>query len=314
MFNSLLSADSIISVLAATIRLATPILLAALGGVYAQRAGILNLGMEGTMTMGAALAFITAYHSGSLLLGVLAAIVTGVVYNLIMAWISVTMKANQVIAGTALTILGVGLAAFIYRNVFGIQSLPPQVEAFSVINIPALSKIPVIGPILFKHNILIYIAYLLVPFTWVVLEKTVFGLNIKTVGEHPRAADSKGIGVAKTRYAAMMIEGAYAGMAGAFMSLGYMNIFLDGIVGGRGFIAVAVVVFSRWHPVRAMWGALIFGFASALQLRLQAVGANIPNQFLLMLPYLLTILVLISVSKKAEFPSAYAKPYSRMER
>ena len=314
MLSDLLSSDSIVSVLAATIRFATPILLAALGSVYTQRSGILNLGLEGTMTMSAAIAFIVTFTTGNLIFGLVAAIVTGALYNLIMAWLSVNMKANQVIAGTALTILGVGLAAFIYRSYFGIKSLPPQITPFPIINIPLLSDIPIVGAIFFKHNVLIYVAFLLVPLTWAVLEKTVFGLNIKAVGEHPRAADAKGISVTKIRYLSLIIEGLYAGMAGAFMTLAYMNIFLDSIISGRGFIAVAVVVFARWRSGRAALGALIFGFASALQLRLQAVGVGIPNQFLLMLPYVLTILVLISASKKAEFPSAFTKPYSRMER
>ena len=313
MLSNILSLGFLISVLAATIRLATPILLGALGGIYSQRAGILNLGMEGTMTIGAAIGFIVTFHTKSLVLGALCAMLAGSLFSLIMAWLSVTMKANQVIAGTALTILGVGLAAFVYRTVFGIKSLPPQIEPFKAIS-ASLSELPIIGPILFSHNILIYVTFALVPITWLILEKTVFGLNIKAVGEHPRAADSKGINVAKTRYSALLIEGLYSGLAGAFMSTAYMNSFMDTMITGRGFIAVAVVVFSRWNPKRAMFGSLIFGFANALQMRLQAIGANIPNQFLLMLPYVMTILVLVSVSKKAEFPSAYTLPYSRMER
>lgn len=312
--SSILSLGFLTSVLAATIRLATPILLASLGNIYSQRAGILNLGLEGTMTIGACAAFIVAFLTGNLFVGVIAAMIAGLLFSLIMAWLAVTMKANQVIAGTALTLLGIGLAAFIYRTLFGIQSLPPQVTSFAALNIPVLTNIPIVGPIFFSHNILIYITFLLVILTWVILEKTVFGLNLKAVGEHPRAADSKGISVSKIRYMALMIEGLYAGMAGAFMSIAYMNSFSETMITGRGFIAVAVVVFARWHPTRAMFGALLFGFASALQMRLQAVGANIPNQFLLMLPYLLTIIVLIQVSKKAEFPAAYTKPYSRMER
>ncbi len=314
MLNNILTAGFFISVLAATIRLATPILLGALGGIYSQRAGILNLGMEGTMCIGAVIAFIVAFFSHSLILGVLAAMICGMIFTLIMAWLSVTMKSNQVIAGTALTILGTGFAAFLYRTVFGVLSLPPQITSFGELHIPILSSIPIIGPIFFQHNVLVYLAYFLIIITWIVLEKTIFGLNIKVVGEHPRAADSKGINVAKIRYASLMIEGLYGGLAGAFMTTAYLNSFLDTMISGRGFIAVAVVVFARWQPVKAMWGALIFGFASALQIRLQAIGTNIPNQFLLMLPYILTVIALISVSKNAQFPSAYTKPYSRMER
>ena len=224
-----------------------------------------------------------------------------------MAWLSVTMRANQVIAGIALNILGAGTAVYVYRIIFGVQSLPPQVTPFEAVNIPVLSSLPVIGQIFFQHNILVYLSYVMVFVTWFILEKTTFGLKIRAVGEHPRAADSKGISVAGVRYAA-------AGAAGAFMSIAYMNLFTESIVSGRGFIAVSVVIFARFMPVRAMWGALLFGFASALQMRLQALGIDMANQLMLMLPYIMTIAALIFASKKAEFPSAYTIPYSRLER
>ena len=314
MLSDIFSVGFIVSLLAGTIRLATPILLPALGQLYTQRAGILNLGVEGTMTIGAVSGFICAFLTGNLWVGMLAGIVFGTLWSGIMAWLSVTMRANQVIAGIGLNILGGGVAVYAYRVVFGIQSLPPQVDPFPTLAIPLLSDIPVIGPIFFQHNILVYLAFIMVAVTWFVLEKTTFGLKIKAVGEHPRAADSNGISVAGIRYSAVLIGGAYAGAAGAFLSIGYMNMFTESIVSGRGFIAVSVVVFARFMPVKAMWGALIFGFASALQVRLQAMGIDIANQIMLMLPYVLTIIALISASKKAEFPSAYTKPYSRLER
>lgn len=314
MLSNIFTASFFISLLAGTVRLATPILLPALGQLYTQRAGILNLGVEGTMTIGAVSGFIAGYMSNNLWLGMLAGIFFGMLWSAIMAWLSVTMRANQVIAGIGLNILGGGAAVYVYRVVFGIQSLPPQVDPFAAVKIPLLGDIPIIGPVLFQHNVLVYLAFIMVIVTWFVLEKTTFGLKIKAVGEHPRAADSKGISVAGIRYSAIIIGGAYAGAAGAFMSLGYMNMFTESIVSGRGFIAVSVVVFARFMPLRSMWGALIFGFASALQVRLQAMGIDIANQIMLMLPYVLTIIALISASKKAEFPSAYTQPYSRLER
>ena len=314
MLSNIFTASFFISLLAGTVRLATPILLPALGQLYTQRAGILNLGVEGTMTIGAVSGFIAGYMSNNLWLGMLAGIFFGMLWSAIMAWLSVTMRANQVIAGIGLNILGGGVAVYVYRVVFGIQSLPPQVDPFAAVKIPLLGDIPIIGPVLFQHNVLVYLAFIMVIVTWFVLEKTTFGLKIKAVGEHPRAADSKGISVAGIRYSAIIIGGAYAGAAGAFMSLGYMNMFTESIVSGRGFIAVSVVVFARFMPLRSMWGALIFGFASALQVRLQAMGIDIANQIMLMLPYVLTIIALISASKKAEFPSAYTQPYSRLER
>lgn len=314
MINEILSAAFFISVLGSAIRLATPILATSLGEIYTQRSGIMNLGLEGTMLMGALFGFMGTYFSGNLLVGIICGIAAGMVMSALMAFLSITMKANQVIAGTALTIFGCGLAAFIYRTVFGIQKIPPQVTNFQPVKIPLLGDIPFVGDILFNHNILVYFIYLLVPITWFVLEKTVLGLRIKAVGEHPRAADSKGISVTGVRYTATIIGGAYAGLGGAFLTIAYMNSFTDNIVSGRGYIALAVVIFAHWKPTTAMWGSLLFGIADALAIRLQALGAPIPNQFLLMLPYVITIIVLVSVSKKAEFPSAYTKPYSRMER
>lgn len=314
MLSQIFTTGFLVSLLASTIRLATPILLPALGQIYTQRAGILNLGVEGTMTIGAVSGFATAYMSGNLWLGVLGGMLAGVLWSVIMAWLSVNMRANQVIAGVALNILGGGAAVYAYRVIFGIQSLPPQVEPFAALHIPLLADIPVIGPIFFQHNILVYLSFILVAVTWFILEKTTFGLKVKAVGENPRAADSKGIRVGRVRYSAILIGGMYAGAAGAFMTTAYMNLFTESIISGRGFIAVAVVVFARFLPVRAMWGALLFGFASALQMRLQAMGINVANQLMLMLPYVLTILALITASKKADFPGAYAQPYSRMER
>lgn len=313
--SNILTLSFFVSLLASMVRLATPILVPALGQIYTQRAGILNLGTEGMMLIGAVCGFTAACISGSLWLGLLAGIAAGIVYSLIMAWLSVTMKANQVIAGIGMNILASGLAAFIYRLVFGIRSLPAQVTPFQDIAISGLSDIPVLGKIFFSHNILVYVSYvLIVPVTWFILEKTTFGLKIKAVGENPRAADSKGINVGRIRYLAVLIGGAYAGFGGAFMTIAYMNTFTEKIIGGFGFIAVSVVIFARFMPIKAMFGALLFGIAQALQLRLQANGVNIPAQFLLMMPYALTILALVFASKKAEFPSAYTIPYSRMER
>ena len=315
MLSEILSAGFLISLLAGMIRLATPILLPALGQLYTQRAGILNLGVEGTMLMGAICAFATTCATNNnLWLGLLAGLAGGMLYSLLMAWLSVTMRANQVIAGIGMNILATGLAAYIYRVIFGIRALPAKVETFQAVNIPGLADIPFVGPVFFQHNILVYFAFIMVPITWFILERTTFGLKIKSVGEHPRAADSKGINVLGIRYAAVLIGGAYAGIGGAFMAIAYLNTFTESLIGGFGYIAVSVVVFARFMPGRAMWGSLLFGLTSALQLRLQAQGIGIPSQLLLMLPYAMTVVALIFASKNAEVPSAYTIPYSRMER
>ncbi|HHX19343.1 MAG TPA: ABC transporter permease [Clostridiaceae bacterium] len=314
MWNEIFSLTFLTSLLAATIRLATPILYAALGQIFTQKAGILNLGVEGTMIVSAMAAFTVSYFSGSLWLGFISAIVVGVLWSSIMAWLSNTMNAVQVIAGIGLNILGAGVASYVYRIIFGVRTLPPQIDPFPVVELPLLSKIPVIGPVLFCNNVPTYIAFLLIPVSWFLMERTTFGLRVKMVGEHPRASDAKGIHVTLIRNIAVLIGGACAGAAGAYMSTAYMNLFTDNLVQGQGFMAVAVVIFSKFRPGWALVGSLVFGFSNALQMRLQAIGAGIPNQLLLMLPYIVTIFALISTSRKAEMPSAYTKPYVRMER
>ena len=315
MLSKIFSLSFLTSLIAGTIRLATPILIPALGQVLTQRAGVLNLSVEGCMLMGAVCGFSAASISGNLWIGLLCGIGAGILFSFIMAWLSVTVRANQVIAGIGLNIFATGLAAYVYRVVFGIRSLPEQIETFPTLSIPGLSSIPVIGTIFFQHNWIVYFAFfILLPFTFFVLEKTTFGLAIKAVGENPRAADSKGINVGGVRYAAVLIGGAYAGFGGAFMTLAYLNSYTDSVIGGRGYIAVSVVILARFLPQRAMWGALLFGFASALQLRFQAMGVPVPSQILLMLPYVATIIALVFASRKAHMPRAYAVPYSRMER
>ena len=314
MLSEIFSLGFLVSLLAGTIRLATPILMPALGQIYTQRAGILNLGVEGTMLMAAISGFACAAATGNLWFGFLVGILAGALYSAIMAWLSVTLKANQVIAGIGMNILATGLAAYIYRLIFGIRSLPAKITPFQSLDIPVLTDIPYLGTVFFNHNILVYLAFALVPISWFILEKTTFGLKIKAVGEHPRAADSKGINVSLIRYLAVIIGGAYAGAGGVFMTIAYLNMFTESVIGGFGYIAVSVVIFARFDPKRAMWGALLFGFASALQVRLQALGSGIPSQLLLMLPYIMTIVALIFASKQAEFPSAYTQPYSRLDR
>ena len=299
---------------AGTIRMSVPILLPALGDIYTQRSGILNLGVEGVMLMGALAGFLGVAFTDNLFIGMVFSAFIGMISAGVMAFLSVTVKANQVIAGTAITILGAGLSSFLFRAIFGVQKLPPLVREFPVCKIPVLSDIPYIGTIFFEHNLFVYLAYILVPLTWLILERTTFGLNARAVGEHPHAADAKGINVSLTRYLCVLIGGAYAGLGGAFLSIGFMNTFLAQMVGGRGFIAIAVVVFSRWEPFRALAAALLFGVANALQVRLQAMGVPFPPQALQALPYIMTIVVLLSVSRRASFPSAYTIPFSREER
>jgi ABC-type uncharacterized transport system permease subunit len=309
----LVNASFIVGVLASTVRWATPILYPALGEVFTERAGILNLGLEGIMLMGALMGFVGAYNTGSLWLGLLTAAVTGMVMGLLMAFMSVTVKANQVVAGLGITILGSGLSTLLFRLFFGLRSTPPSIDRFQVQPIPLLKDIPGLGEILFEHNVMVYGVILLVPVAWAVLYRTRFGLALRAVGERPEAVDTRGLNVTHLRYISLMIGGALAGIGGAYLPLANLGIFWTQMTAGRGFIAVAVVVFARWDPSRALLGALVFGGAQALQTALQTLEAPIDSELLLMLPYIATIVVLVSVSRRAEFPAAFAQPYSRGE-
>jgi ABC-type uncharacterized transport system permease subunit len=301
----------IIGILTASVRLATPILLTALGEVFTERAGILNLGLEGIMLMGSLTGFLGAYWTGSLWVGVLFAMATGMLFGLLMGFISITAKVNQVVGGLGITILGSGLSTLLFRLSFGLRTTPPTIDIFPAAPIPLLSKIPALGTILFNHNILVYLALILTPIGWVVLYRTRFGLAVRAVGESPDAVDTRGISVSLIRYLSLLIGGALAGIGGGYLVLGNLGLFWTQMTAGRGFIAIAVVVFSRWDPMRALFGALVFGFAAALQLSLQTLKAPVASELLLMLPYVITILVLISVSRRAEFPAAFTLPYHR---
>jgi len=301
----------IVSLLAGAVRLAVPILLPALGETFAERSGVLNLGTEGVMIISAFAGLVGAFFTQNIWIGVLTGILAGMLTDLVMAYLSVTVRANQVISGFAINLVGGGLTIFLYRVVFGIRSVSPSVERLDEVNLPVLSNIPVLGPIFFQHNPLIYVAFAIVPLASILLYKTKFGLAVRAVGENPEAADSKGLNVATMRYSCLMIHGALAGFGGAFLSLAFQGTFIPDMTAGRGYIALAVVVLARWDPVRAVWASLLFGGAYALGLRLQATEIPIPYQLFMTLPYLLTLIALIGVSRRAEVPASLAIPYTR---
>lgn len=303
--------DFITSLLSGSLRISAPIMIAALGQVFVQSSGTLDLSVEGTMVLGCFTAFTVTFFSGSLLLGLIASIVVGVIFSSLFAYLTVTLKANQVIAGTAMTILGQGFASFLYREVFGIRTLPPIITNFPNITLGFLSKIPIIGTVVFSQNIMTYMAVILIFISGFIINKTYFGLTVKGVGEYPRACDAKGIAVNRVRFEAILIGGIFSSLAGAAMSLGFMNTYTDNMIAGRGFMAIAVVVFARWTPKRVFWAALLFGFASSLQMRLQSLGVNLPAQLLQALPYILTIAILLGVSKHVNFPAAFCTAYNR---
>ncbi len=306
-----LTAGFLIGLLSATLRMATPLIIATLGETFSERSGVLNLGIEGTMLLGSLVAFLVAYRTNNLWLGVLSAGFSGILLSLLMAFFTVTLGVSQHVSGLGITIFASGLSLFIYRQVIGSPSIPPTVTTFKTVAVPLLSKIPIIGPILFDQYALTYIAILLVPICGYILFKTNFGLSLRAVGENPESADALGINVYKTRYVSLMIAGFLMGIAGSFFTLAYFNMFLYGIVGGRGWVCIALVIFANWIPSKVLLGALLFGGVDALQLRLQAIGFNIPYQFFLMMPYVLTIIVLVIVARRASYPSALLKPYRR---
>jgi simple sugar transport system permease protein len=285
-----------------------------LGEKIAERSGILNLGIEGMMLIGAFAGFMGVFFTGNYVVGILLAMAAAGALAVLKGFMSITIRTNQLAAGLAIWLLGTGLAALLYRLAFGIQTAAPSVELMPKIDIPGLSTAPGIGPILFNHDPLVYIAFLLVPVTYYFIFKTNLGLKIRTVGENPKQADALGVNVYKIRYLAVIIGGILAGIGGAYFSLVQTGYFLENVTGGAGWIALALVIFGRWKSYWIMAGAFIFGMVDSFQLGLQATGASVPFQFLLMLPYLIPIAILAGMYKKAGAPAALAIPYKRGER
>lgn len=301
---------NIVGFIQAAIRMAIPILLASLGGLFSSRVGIINFALEGIMISGAFFGVLGSYISGSPWVGALFGMLGGAVAALVLGFMSITVKVDQVVAGTGINILFLGLTSYLLNIVFGIGAKPSKVASFQDIPIPGLSQIPLIGQIVFNQNALVYLAMLLVPFCYYVIYKTSFGLRLRAVGEHPRAADSLGISVVKTRYMAVVISGLLGGLGGAFLSIAQLSVFMENMTAGRGYVAWASVTVGNWNPFGILGASLLFGVADALQLRLQAFGIGIPHHFFMMLPYVLTILVLTGVVGRTVAPSSMGKPYS----
>lgn len=299
----------------ATVRLAAPIIFAAMGEILAERSGVINLGIEGIMIMGAVTGFLTTLQTGSLWAGVLVASIIGLIFGLFMAFLAVYLGLSQHVAGLGITLLSTGLAMYVYRLVVGAPTVPPIISPFAKLAVPGLSEIPLLGEVFFNQNALVYISWAVILVLWIFLYKTKWGLGVRTVGENPFAADTVGINVNLTRTVCLAVGGASMGVAGAFLTLAHNNMFLIDIVGGRGWVAVAMVIFGRWNPLGATLGALMFGFLDAFQLRLQVMGADIPFHLFLMVPYLATIIALIiGSSSKAGAPAGLLKPYRREEK
>jgi ABC-type uncharacterized transport system permease subunit len=313
--NAVLEQIFQVGFLAAIIRIATPLVFATLGEMFSERSGVLNLGIEGIMLLAAMTGFTAASLTGSLWLGVLAAVMTGALMGLVHAVFTVALGLSQHVCGIGVTLFSSGLAYYLYRLVFGEQSQPPAIKGFATIAIPLLSDIPVIGPAVFNQFALVYLAILAVPVAAFLIYHTPWGLALRMVGENPRAADSAGVSVMATRFQAVILGGALMGLAGVFLSTAQFSSFTFGVVSGRGWVAIALVVFGRWDPWKAAGAALLFAFIDALQLRLQASGlGHIPYEVFLMLPFVFTIVAMAVMSRNATAPSALLKPYRREER
>jgi ABC-type uncharacterized transport system permease subunit len=305
----------LVGLIGATLRVATPLIYATIGEVYTERVGILNLGIEGIMFLGAFVGFAVAFKAneaglgGYLWIGLLGAMLAGVIMSLLMGFFTVTLGVNQHVSGLGITLLSIGLSLFGFRLVFGESSVLPSIDPFPQFSI--FGELPVLGPI-FRQYALTYIAFIiLIPLATWILYRTSFGLKLRAVGENPEAADAAGVNVFVTRYLALVIGGALMAVGGAFLSLAQLGAFSPGIIAGRGWVCIALVIFAKWDPLRAMWGALLFGGVFALQLRLQTMGLKLPFEVFLALPYLVTIAALAIAGRNVAYPGAYLKAYRR---
>ena len=299
------------NLLVSMIRMATPLLLAGLGELYSEKAGMVNIGLDGLMTIGAGVGFIVGYLTGSPVSGLAAGALAGILLNLIYAFSTISLRSGQTINGMALNILAPALATFLSRTFFGVKTTLMKGPTIGNLSIPGLSKLPFIGSILFSAHPMTWFALLLTILTAWFFRRTKPGLNYLAVGEYPRAAESMGINVAGVKYLSCVICGCLGGLGGAYLTTCYIGAYSEGVVAGRGFIALSAVIFGNWSAAGVLLATLLFGLADAVQLRFQILFRDIPYQLLSMLPYLMTIFVLLLSSKQSNEPKANGQPYAR---
>lgn len=299
------------SLLASTVRMAIPIVLAGMGLIWSGRAGIVNMSSEGIMLMGALFGAVGSYLTGNPAVGVLLALGAGAVMGLIFGLLVVDARANQIVIGVCVNLFATGFTTVGTRVLFGVTTSAPTVEALPALSFGPLSELPFVGSILFRHNIIVYLTILVVAAVVYLMFHTPLGLTVRSVGEYPRASDSLGINVIRVRRNCCIIDGALAGLAGAYLSLGVLNVFSENMVSGKGFIAMSALMFGQYKPLGVVGAAVVFGFGEALQLRLQAMGIALPHQIIQMIPYLLTVVLLAGVVGKASAPAAICQTYDR---
>ncbi len=299
-----------LNLLTRAIMMSTPLLLGALAEVYAERTGMMICAIEGIFLIGAWGGFVGAYLSGSLALGLLAAVAAGIAMALVYAFVTVTLRQQQVVTGTALNILAVGVCAFFQRVLFGVPTTPLQIDTLPKLPVPLLSRIPLLGEIFFQQNILTYLAYILIPISVFVLCKTSLGLTIRSTGENPVAVDVAGINVNRVRFLTVLAAGGFGGLAGSFYTVGYLGMFTTSIIGGRGWIAFAICFLGNWSPKGAVLGTLAFGLADAISVYFRTGTTVFPTELIIALPYILTIVLTIFRSN-FQVPAKLGVPYSK---
>ena len=300
---------------AATIRIVSPLIFGTLGELICERAGVLNLGIEGIMTVGAMSGWMWVYQGGGLWGGVVFAAAMGALFGLLHAAFTVHLGLSQHVTGIGITLFASALSYFVYRMLLPSATTPPKIVPFDEVAIPVLSDLPIIGEALFNQSPLTYLALLTVPLVWYVLHRTPLGLAVRMAGENPVAVEAQGINVLAVRTGAVAVGSAFMAVGGAFITMSWFDAFYFGMINGRGWICVALVIFASWRPGKALVGALIFAGLEALQVRAQvSAGAFIPYQFFLMLPYIMSILAMIVIARKTKYPQALLVPFRRGER
>jgi simple sugar transport system permease protein len=299
----------------ASLRIATPLIFGVIGALLCERAGVLNLGIEGIFVVGAMVGWMAVWQGASLWMGVVAAAGAGALFGLFHAILTVPLGLSQHVSGLGITLFATSAASFLYRTLLPDVTSPPRITPFQPMDVPILSDIPFLGPVVFQQTALTWLALVMVGVVWWVMERTPLGVAIKAVGDNPEAVNAQGLSVYGLRIGAVMAGSALMALGGAFLTMSAFDAFFFGMVNGRGWISIALVIFASWRPGKALLGALLFGMFDALQVRLQTeAGAVVPPQVFLMAPYILSIVALVIVARRAEYPRALLKPWFRGQR
>jgi simple sugar transport system permease protein len=303
--------DLVTRFLETTLVMTAPMLIAAMGTLFIERSGIINIGNEGFMIIGAFMGVIGSYYSGSAFIGALTAMGSGLIFGVLFAVFVVTLRANQVVTGLAINAAAAGITALLFRQLFGISGVVPKIATFDKVAIPLLSKIPILGDSLFNQTIVAYIGLLLVPVVAFILKRTNIGLIVRSVGENPKACDTLGIPVRRVRYLSVLYGGMMAGLGGAFVSMGQLSFFTEGMIAGKGYMTLAAIVFGNYMPGGILTACLLFGAVSSLQYQLQSTASAIPYQLWVMLPYLFAVAALCMYRVRSRAPACSGVPYVR---